>query len=103
MNQLSTEIWVRRESYTTHSAIVPIQHVDDALTFPISSTLDNSSNWTYHRAQKDIDTLCPCLESHVPGPIVCQFLVPTCGDMYTTRKCAHVVGSADTVSGIVQT
>ena len=82
---------------------IPIQHVDDVLTFPVPVSLHNPADRTYNRAQEDIDTHGPGLESHVPCSVVGQFIVPACGNMYTTRECAHVVGGADTISGIVQT
>lgn len=80
-----------------------MQHVEGALTFPIPASLNNSTNRTHDRAQKDVDTLRPGLEADVPGSVVCQLLVPTRGDMYTTRKCAYIVCGAHTVSGVCQT
>lgn len=73
------------------------------ITLPIPTALYHTSNRTNNGTQEDVDSLGSGLEPHVPGSIVCQLLVPTCGDMYTTRECAHVVSRTNTISGIVQT
>jgi hypothetical protein len=111
MDKLSTEIWVGRESCTKRD-VQPLFQITAGgrarcgawfLTLPIPTALYHTSNRTNNRTQKDVDPLCPGLEPHVPCSVVCQRLVPTRSDMDATRECAHVVGSTNTVSGIVQT